>query len=142
MDFIKKNRSLIIWLVVISTILIWWFFPIKIVSFQPSDVSEIYIMDRTHGDEVTITDSDEINHIITNLNAVTVRKSGLALGFGLSFDVTIYDNSGKPLSTFVIQSPNEIKKSILFYSVYKDDGPYIDEDFIENIFESYGTQCH
>lgn len=144
MDFVRRdrNRSFIIQLVVIVTILIWWFFPIKIVSFQPSDVSKIHIMDRTHGDEVTITDSDEINHIITNLNAVSVRKSGLALGFGLSFDVTIYDHSGNTLSTFIIQSDNKIKKGILFYSVYQDDGLHIDQDFFEDIFERYGTPCH
>lgn len=140
MNGVKNNRSLIIKLVVISAILLWWFFPTRIVSFQPSDVSEIYIIDRTHGEEVTITDPDDINHIITNLNSVSMRKSGLAFGFGLYYDVTIYGQNGKILSAFVIQMTTEIKKGILFYRVYQSDGPYIDIDFITSIFKSYGTE--
>ncbi|OKZ75622.1 MAG: hypothetical protein BHV93_00465 [Clostridiales bacterium 52_15] len=83
-----------------------------------------------------ITDKEQIQHIVENLNGVELKRSKPSLGYmGYSFKVTIYLSDGNEAgdwNNFIINSDDTIRKDPFFYSVTKGN---IDYSYIEGIVE-------
>lgn len=120
--------------ILIPTILLLAFaltyLPHKIINIEPTKVSKITIFDGNTGNETDITDEKKINQIITNLNAVTFQKGKPSFGYmGYSFRTTIFDEDGKELKEFIINSSDTIRYKGFFYTSKRNaiDYGYIEE---------------
>ncbi len=132
-----KNRKLIgICLIVVSIIggLIWWNIATSITNIPPTEVSKIEIFDGNTGKSVVITDATNIEHIIENLNAVSIKKEKVSLGYmGYSFRTTIYKTDGTVYKKFIINSSNTIRKDPFFYRVSSES---IDYNYIQELIDN------
>ena len=132
----KSKKLLIIMpcviIVAIIGISIWFNAPSSIINISPSEVSNIKIFNGTTGKSITITDANEISHIIDNLNTVSLKKDKVSLGYmGYVFRITIYKANGKEYKEFIINSKNTIRKDPFFY---RDNFASIDFDYIQQLF--------
>lgn len=115
--------------------IIWWNVPCSIISIEPAEVSKIEVFDGNTGKSVTITDVNDIEHIIENLSAVTLRKDKISLGYmGYSFRTTIYKVGGDVYKKFIINSKDTIRKDPFFY---RDSSESIDYKYIREIVDKY-----
>ncbi|RSD28525.1 hypothetical protein EJA10_04725 [Mesobacillus subterraneus] len=107
------------------------YIPHKIVNIAPEEVSKIHIFDGTTGYEAEITDKAQILHIINNLNGVTFQKDKSALGYlGYSFNTTIFNQDGKVVNEFIINSNDTIRYKGFFYTAKNQT---VDYDYIEQL---------
>ena len=130
-----KNKSKVITIFfIIVTGIIWWNIPTALINIKPSDVSKIKVFDGNTGTAITITEISEIEHIINNLNNVTLTKEKISLGYmGYSFKTTIYKSNGKAYRKFIIHSNNTIRMDPFFY---KDNLSSIDYAYINELIKN------
>lgn len=131
----KAKKKLIPVLFVIAIliigVLIWWNIPSTIISISPSEVSKIEIFDGNTGKAMTITGVADIEHVITNLNEVILKKDKVSLGYiGYSFKTTIYKMDDTVYKKFIINSNDTIRKDPFFYW---DSSKSIDYDYIRGL---------
>lgn len=133
---IKKK---IVWILSITAIIIiggfiWWNVPTSIINISPSKVSKIEIFDGNTGKTITIIDTKDIDHIIKNLNTVSVKKESISFGvMGYSFRTKIYKTNGSLYKEFIINSSDTIRKDPFFY---RDSSGSIDYDYVRNLIDN------
>lgn len=115
--------------------LIWWNAPCSITNIAPSKVSKIEIFNGGTGRSITITDSADIEHIINNLNTISLKKEKISLGYmGCSYITTVYKANGNVYKKFIINSSDTIRKDPFFY---QDSSGSIDSEYIHKLFDKY-----
>lgn len=134
----KKKIIILLSVVIILLmgIVVWFNIPLDLMDLDPNEVMEIVVFNGNSGNATHITDKEQIQHIVENLNGVEVKRSKLSLGYmGYSFKVTIYLSDGNESgdwNNFIINSDDTIRKDPFFYSVTKGN---IDYSYIEGIVE-------
>ena len=135
----KKKIIILLSVVIILLmgIVVWFNIPLDLMDLDPNEVMEIVVFNGNSGNATHITDKEQIQHIVENLNGVEVKRSKLSLGYmGYSFKVTIYLSDGNRQAIgiiFIINSDDTIRKDPpFFYSVTKGN---IDYSYIEGIVE-------
>ncbi|MFS0861197.1 hypothetical protein [Fredinandcohnia sp. 179-A 10B2 NHS] len=114
------------------------YLPHNVIKIEPEEVSKITIFDGSSGYDIEITDKDEINHIITNLNNVIFKKGKISAGYlGYRFNTTIYDEQGEPLQELIINAEDTIRYKGFFYTTHKNT---IDYDYIDELFAKQDKQ--
>lgn len=134
------KKKLIILLSVVGILLagitVWFHSPLDLMDLDPNEVMEILVFNGNSGNTTHITDKEQIQHIVENLNDVEVKRSKPSLGYvGYSFKVTIYlfdGNEADDWNNFMINSEDTVRKDPFFYSVTKGN---IDYSYIESIVE-------
>lgn len=76
----SKSKVIIISLAIVIGV-IWWNVSSSLINIKPSDVSKIEIFDGNTGTAIIITEIYDIEHIINNLNIVTLTKEKISLGY-------------------------------------------------------------
>lgn len=102
-------------LIVIVFISIHFVIPKKIIQVD-GDIDKITIFKGNTGELITITDENEINNVIDVFSEVEFLEKGFtlwSLGYGL--DIVYYDDSGKKLKRFIVNSEDTIKYRGFFY---------------------------
>lgn len=121
-------------LILILGVAVWYNIPIDLINLDPNEVMEIVVFNGNSGETTHISDEQQIQHIIQNLNDVEVKRSKPSVGYmGYSFKMTIYLSDGNEAdgwNNFIINSENTIRKDPFFYSVVSGE---IDYDYIESI---------
>ena len=131
----KKKIIILLSVVIILLmgIVVWFNIPLDLMDLDPNEVMEIVVFNGNSGNATHITDKEQIQHIVENLNGVEVKRSKPSLGY--SFKVTIYLSDGNEAgdwNNFIINSDDTIRKDPFFYSVTKGN---IDYSYIEGIVE-------
>ena len=132
----KKKIVIVLSVIVICLIgiIVWYNTPLGLTDLAPDKVMEIVVFNGNSGETTYITDEQQIQHIIQNLNDVEVKRSKPSVGYmGYSFKITIYLSDGNEAdgwNNFIINSENTIRKDPFFYSVVSGE---IDYDYIESI---------
>jgi hypothetical protein len=131
-----KNKKLLIGICVIFVIiigsLIWWNAPCSITNIAPSEVSKIEIFDGNTGKSITITNTTDIEHIINNINMISLKKEKISLGYmGYSYRTTVYKVNGNVYKKFIINSSDTIRRDPFFY---RDSTVSIDYKYIQKLF--------
>ena len=106
--------------------------PHKAVSIDQSNVSRITIFDGNTGKAIDITDTDKINHIISNLRDITFQKGKPSFWrMGYSYRTTFYDDNGEVIEELIISSNDTIRYKGFFYTAkdYKIDYNYVEQLF-------------
>lgn len=134
----KKKMIILLSAVVILLLgmIVWFNIPIDLMDLDYEEVIEIVVFNGNSGNTTHITDKEQIQHIIENMNTVEVKRSKLSLGYmGYSFKVTIYLSDGEAAGVwndFIINSDSLLRKDPFFYSVTSGN---IDYNYIESIAE-------
>jgi len=131
----SKKVFISIFCVIIVSIIgsfVWWNTSISIINMAPSEVSKIEIFDGNTGELIIITDSTDIEHIITNLNMVSLNKEKISLGYsGYSYRTIVYKANGDVYKKIIINSSSTIRKDPFFYL---DSSESIDYGYIQRLF--------
>lgn len=133
----KKVKIVIAVLAVLAAgVLLWYNMPIKLLDLEPEKVMEITVFNGNTGNMTHITDKEEIENMINDLNDVKLRRDKLSTGYtGFSFKITIYLTDGNEAdgwNNFIINSEDTIRKDPFFYRVTEGN---IDYEYIESITE-------
>ncbi len=132
----KIAISFAVIVILLAGIAVWYQAPIDLMDLDHNEVKEIVVFNGNTGNATHITDKDQIQHIVDNLNDVELKRSKPSVGYaGYSFKVTIYLSDGNEAddwNNFIINSEDTIRKDPFFYSVTKGK---IDYSYIENIVE-------
>lgn len=133
----KKAKTVIAVLAVLAAgFLLWYNLPIKLLDLEPKNVMEITVFNGNTGKLTHITDEEEIENIIENLNDVKIKRYKPSVGYsGYSFKMTIYLTDGNEAdgwNNFIINSEDTIRKDPFFYRVTEGN---IDYEYIESITE-------
>lgn len=135
-DETKIVQLLSVAVILLVGIAVWYHIPIDLMNLNYNEVIEIVVFNGNSGNTTHITDREQIQHIIENLNAVEVTRSKPSVGYsGFSFQFTIYLSDGNEAgdwNNFIINSDVRIRKDPFFYTVSKGN---IDYNYIENIVE-------
>lgn len=133
----KKVKIVIAVLAVLAAgVLLWYNMPINLMDLEPEKVMEITVFNGNTGNVTHITDKEEIENMINDLNDVKLRRDKLSTGYtGFSFKITIYLTDGNEAdgwNNFIINSEDTIRKDPFFYRVTEGN---IDYEYIESITE-------
>jgi hypothetical protein len=127
----KKWRIIAVIPLFLLILFAFTYIPHNFLNLDPSDVSRITVFDGNTGLETEITDRDAIQHIINNLNTVTTQKGKPSFGYmGYSFRTTIFDQKGKELKEFIINSDDTIRYRGFFHRAADHS---IDYEYIEKL---------
>lgn len=132
-----KNKRILIKICLIFVIiigsLIWWNAPCSIINIELLEVSKIEVIDGNTGKSIITKNATDIEHIINNLNMISLTKEKISLGYtGYSYIITIYKVNGDVYKELIINSSDTIRKDPFFY---KDNTGSIDYKYIQKLFE-------
>ncbi|WKA57055.1 hypothetical protein QWY16_11105 [Planococcus shenhongbingii] len=124
------------WLVIAVPFLLllafaWTYIPQKVVSIEPANVSKIAVFDENSMKLMEITKKKDINHLVDNLNKVTLQKGTPSIGYiKFSYRTVFFDDEGKEIKDLTINSRDTIKYKGFFY---RSEDHLIDYDYIEEL---------
>ena len=84
---------------------------------NPSDVYHINVFYINTGTGFTITDSEDIEYIVANIQGISMKRDGISLGrTGYSFKISYINSNDKDIiPVFILNSDNIICKDPFFY---------------------------
>lgn len=106
-------------------------------NVNPSEVDHINVFDGNTGTGFTITDSEDIEYIVTNIQNISMKRDGISLGrVGYSFKISYVNSKDKDvIPMFILNSDDIIRKDPFFY---KCDGG-ICFDYLKVCEDKYRT---
>lgn len=107
------------------------YLPRKMMDADPQDVSRIILFDGGSGYELEITDRSTIEHIVADISQVSFAKNKLALGYsGYSYRLTSYNEKGKVINRFIINSEDTVRYKGFFY---RAQGETVDYNYLQQL---------
>ena len=85
-------------------------------GIEPSDVKSISVFDGNTGNSFEISDTEEIHYIVENIQGIQMEKDKISIGYsGYSFRMKFYNEKGKEIESFIMNSDDTIRKDPFFY---------------------------
>ncbi|GEM_PF-984842 len=107
--------------------------PHKLIYLEVEDVAKITIIHGTTGDKITIHNSEDIKHLVDNLNNISIHKLEINLHKGFNYYISLYDNEGNVIEGFAFTDKRVSNKDFSF-SVFKGK---LDTQYIEYLYTIY-----
>ena len=113
--------------VLIAALTIWYFMPTTFLSKDnPSDIKSISVFG----------DTDEVRYVVENIQSTKMKKDTLSIGYmGYGFRISFFDENGKKIESFIINSSDTIRKALFFY---RCDGGLC-YDYLKELEEKYSS---
>ena len=103
----------------------------------PSDIKSISVFDGNTGESFDLSDRDEIRYVVENIQNTKMKKDTLSIGYtGYNFRISFFDENGKEIERFIINSSNTIRKDPFFY---RCDGDLC-FDYLKELEEEYSNR--
>ena len=120
----KKIRLIIaIVFVLIATLTIWYFMPTT-------------FFDGNTGERFDFSDAEEIRYVVENIQSTRMKKDTLSIGYmGYRFRISFFDENGKEIESFIINSSDTIRKDPFFYRCDSD----LCFDYLKELEEKYSS---
>ncbi len=120
----KKKAFIIILLVVLlivaESIILWWISPRYFLK-NANEIKCIEIFNGSTGKIFQVTDADKIQHIVSGIQGTKFKKSSISENIdGFAFRLTFYDDNGKTVDSFIVNSDSKIRNDPFFYETEKD----------------------
>ena len=83
----------------------------------PIEVDHINVFDGNTGTGFTITELEDIEYIVANIQSFSMKREGISLGkVGYSFKISYIDSADRDvIPVFILNSDNTIRKDPFFY---------------------------
>ena len=136
-----KNKKIRLIIVIIFALIaasaIWYFLPTAFLSkVEASHIKSISVFDGNTGVGFDFSDTDEIRYVVENIQSAKMKKDTLSIGYmGYSFHISFFDENGNEIESFIINSPNTIRKDPFFY---RCDGNLC-FDYLKELEEKYSN---
>ncbi len=106
-------------------------------NVNPSEVDHINVFDGNTGTGFTITESEDIEYIVANIQSISMKRDGISLGrTGYGFKISYINSNDKDIiPVFILNSDNAIRKDPFFY---RCDG-VLCFDYLNECEEKYRT---
>lgn len=116
----KKKRYTIIAAAILlaaALLTVWYFLPTTFLrGTASSGVTLISVFDGNTGKNFEIREADEIRCIVENIQNTKMKKDKISLNYtGYSFRMKFYNETGKELASFILNSESTIRKDPFFY---------------------------
>ena len=113
----KKFFPLFFIIIILFCGIIWWFAPASLMKqINPNEISSIEVSGGNSGGSFSITDSDTITSIVTNIQNAPLKKSKISLMYsGALFDLSFIDHQGNTIYTLIVNDTSTIRKDPFFY---------------------------
>lgn len=123
--------------VLIAALTIWCFMPTTFLSKDnPSDIKSISVFDGNTGKSFDFRDTDEVRYVVENIQSTKMKKDTLSIGYmGYGFRISFFDENGKKIESFIINSSDTIRKDPFFY---RCDGGLC-YDYLKELEEKYSS---
>ena len=85
-------------------------------NVNPTEVNHINVFDGNTGTGFTITDSEDIEYVVANIQSISMKRDGISVGrTGYSFKISYIDSNDKDvIPVFILNSDNTIRKDPFF----------------------------
>jgi len=95
-------------LVLIIAAIVWWKYPTQLLKIDVNEVVRIELFNGNTGMLVEVSDYEQIEKIVSNLNGISLVKDKFVKEFtGFAFSIKIFMNSGE-IHTLTILSTNKV----------------------------------
>ena len=96
---------------------VWYVLPKTFLrGAAPSDVRSVSVFDGNTGKSFSIEEPEEIQYIVENIQGVEMKRDTLSLFYtGYGFRLGFYDEEGKQIESFIINSADTIRDDPFFY---------------------------
>lgn len=132
----RKYKRFVVIIAIFSFLLLLYaltYIPKHFITIAPENVSKIVVFDGNTGNQLEVTNQQQIQHIVLDLNDVIFQKDKLSIGYmGYRFNTTIYDHKGKVIKELIINSEDTIRYKGFFYTAKNKpmDYNYINQLFV------------
>ncbi len=136
-----KNKKIRLIIVIIFALIaasaIWYLLPTAFLSkVEASHIKSISVFDGNTGEGFDFSDTDEIRYVVENIQSAKMKKDTLSIGYmGYGFHISFFDENGNEIESFIINSPNTIRKDPFFY---RCDGNLC-FDYLKELEEKYSN---
>ena len=107
---------LVIALAVVAVCL-WYFSPVRFLQgLKDNEVASISVFVGSTGKQMVISDREEINKVVSNIQSLSMKRSGFSFNYvGFSFSLTFKDKDGNAIDSIGINGKDTIRDSRFFY---------------------------
>ena len=118
----KKRIVLIISLCLVCAVCIgvsvWYFAPVFFLEdISAENVSRIDVFCGSTGSRFTVTDTDDVKHIVYNIRSVDFSRGKISSNYdGFSFSLTFFGRNGEEIDAFIVDGDNVIRDDPFFYN--------------------------
>lgn len=109
--------------------------PRKLIHLEVKEVAKITIIHGTTGEKITITNTEDIKHLVDNLNSISINKLELNLLKGFNYYLNFYDSKGKVIEGFAFSDKRVSNEDFSFFVVKGE----LDTEYIEYLYTIYPT---
>ena len=101
---------------------LWYFSPVSFLQgVEDNRVSSISVFVGSTGKQMVISDREEINRVVSNIQSLKLKRSGFSFNHvGFSFSLSFKDKDGNVIDRLVITGKDTVRDNFFFYSI--EDG--------------------
>ncbi len=98
---------------------IYYFSPATFLKgISPQDVGCIVVFNGSTGARFTVSDEDEVETVITNLQGVTAKRDGVSVNYdGFAYQLTMMDTQGKTVDILIVNGTDSLRRDPFFYEI-------------------------
>lgn len=129
-----KRRVLLSFFGVISiliVVLVITLVPRRIFNYEVENIAKVTILNGINGELIELTEKDDVDRIVYNLNSVSFQRNGISPKAGFSYKVTLYDKNDKQIDSITITGNGNISYKQTNYKATKNK---IDLKYYENLY--------
>ena len=118
----KKYIILGIVVVLLLSAFIWWNVPTSFLSsVNVNEITSIHVLNGNNGNAFDIESQEDILYIVDNIQKQSFEKDGVSLfRMGTLYTLSFYNGDGKPVSKFIVNGDDVIRKDPFFYRTNSD----------------------
>lgn len=135
MIFLKKKKRIItiflgVIIIFVGALCFNFVVPKKVITTDDT-ITKITIFNGNTGNQAIITNPEEIQTIVTKLNAIDFLKTGVSAGYiGYGLDITYFGEEDKEIHNFIINSENQVRYKGFFY---EPQNTSLDYEYLANL---------
>ena len=120
----KKKVAIICCFIILILVaaFLWWNTPTTfLTSTEADEIISIQVRDGHNGNIYEISNPDDIQFIVKNIQSQTFEKEGISIfRMGTWFTLSFCNKDGKVITKFILNSDDTIRKDPLFYKTDED----------------------
>lgn len=135
-----KKKYIILGVVVllVASTFIWWSVPTTfLASVNANEITAIHVRNGNNGNAFEIKNQEDILYIVDNIQKQSLEKDRVSLfNMGTLYTLSFYNDNGKLISKFIVNSDDTIRKDPFFYRT-NNGGLQTIVDYLNTLEDKY-----